>query len=57
MTNKTTSELRRYTGNPVEVPYLSLITSKYYLLKLLIVVVDGYAKFTDDKEFWECHDE
>ena len=57
MTNKTTSELRRYTGNPVEVPYLSLITSKYRLLRSLTVVVDGYPKFMDDKEFWECHDE
>jgi len=57
MTNKTTSELRRYTGNPVEVPHLSLIISKYRLLRSLTVVVDGYPKFMDDKEFWECHDE
>ena len=53
MTNKTTSELRHYTGNAVEVPYLSLITSKYYLLRFLTILVDGYSKFTDDKEFWK----
>jgi len=58
MTNKTTNELRHYTGNPVEVPHLSLINSKYHLLRfLIIVVVDGRNKFMDDKEFWECHDE
>jgi len=57
MTNKTTSELRRYTGNPVELPHLSLTTSKYYLLRFLMIVVYEYNKFTNDKEFWECHDE
>ena len=56
MTNKTTSEIYYYRVNHIEVVHLCVADYKYYILKYLIVVVDGYTKYADTQEFWRPHD-